>query len=68
MADLVEFFGTECPHCVDMEPLLERLKDETGVKIDRFEVWHNAKNAEMMQKFDKNFCGGVPFFFNKNAT
>jgi hypothetical protein len=51
-----------------MAPLVEKLEKEEGVKLERFEVWHNAKNAEMMQKFDKDFCGGVPFFFNKKTS
>ena len=62
--DLIEFYGTECPHCVKMEPLIERLADETGLKIKRFEVWHNEANAKMLEETDKGFCGGVPFFFN----
>ena len=65
--DLIEFFGTDCPHCVEMEPLIKQLEDEEGLKLERFEVWHNAKNAEMMQQYDKGFCGGVPFFFNKKT-
>ena len=24
-------------------------------------------NAELMQKFDKGLCGGVPFFYNKKT-
>lgn len=65
--DLIEFYGTECPHCVRMEPLVERLENETGLKIKRFEVWHNEANAQLMQSVDKGFCGGVPFFFNKKT-
>lgn len=67
MSDLIEFYGTECVHCREMEPLIMRLQKEEGLKIERLEVWHNAKNAETMQKFDKDFCGGVPFFFNKKT-
>ena len=67
MADLIEFYGTECPHCKDMEPLMERLEKETGLKIERFEVWHNSKNAKLMEQYDKGYCGGVPFFFNKKT-
>ena len=67
MGDLIEFYGTNCPHCVTMAPLIERLEKEEGVKLEKFEVWHNAKNAEMMQKYDKGLCGGVPFFFNKKT-
>ena len=66
MGDLLEFYGTNCPHCVKMAPLIERL-EEQGMKLERYEVWHNAQNAEMLKKFDKGFCGGVPFFFNKKS-
>lgn len=65
--DLIEFYGTECPHCVKMEPLIQRLEDETGLKIKRFEVWHNEANAKLLEQCDKGFCGGVPFFFNKKT-
>ncbi len=47
-----------------MEPLVERLEDEAGVKVARIEVWHNDANAQRMRQYDKNYCGGVPFFFN----
>jgi thiol-disulfide isomerase/thioredoxin len=67
MGDLLEFYGTECPHCIEMEPLIKKLEKETGIKVERFEVWHNSKNANMMKEFDKGFCGGVPFFFNKKT-
>jgi hypothetical protein len=50
-----------------MEPSIERLEEETGLKIEKIEVWHNAKNAKMMEQYDKNYCGGVPFFFNKKT-
>ena len=67
MPDLLEFYGTECPHCIKMEPLINRLEKETGLKIQRFEVWHSEANAKLMKHFDKGFCGGVPFFFNKKT-
>jgi hypothetical protein len=42
------------------------MENETGKKVKRVEVWHNAENAKTMQKFDPNGekCGGVPFFIN----
>lgn len=67
MSDLLMFTGTECTHCHEMEPLVEKLEKETGVHVDRLEVWHNAKNAELLSQYDKNFCGGIPFFFNKKT-
>ncbi len=64
---LLEFFGAECPHCHQMDPLVERLESEEGVKVARLEVWHNEANAKLMREYDKGYCGGVPFFFNKKT-
>ncbi len=65
MADeLLKFYGTECPHCHDMDPLDEKMEKELKVKLKRIEVWHNSKNAQMMENYDRGFCGGVPFYFN----
>ncbi len=50
-----------------MEPLVERLGDEIGIKIERIEVWHNEANAKRMREYDKGYCGGVPFFYNKKT-
>ncbi len=47
-----------------MEPLVERLEEEQGVRVARIEVWHSEVNAELMRRYDKNYCGGVPFFYN----
>jgi thiol-disulfide isomerase/thioredoxin len=64
---LLEFYGRECHFCREMEPLVKKLEEELGVKVKRIEVWHNAANAKLMEQFDKGFCGGVPFFFNKKT-
>jgi thiol-disulfide isomerase/thioredoxin len=61
---LIEFYGTECPHCEKMVPLIERLEKEAGVKIERFETWHNPDNAKKLSEHDDGTCGGVPFFVN----
>ncbi len=60
-SELIDFYGTECVHCKEMEPLIERLEKETGKKVKRLEVWHNEKNAQLLEKY-----GGiaVPFFYN----
>lgn len=65
--DLLEFYGTECPHCMAMMPLVDKLERETGVKVKKFEMWHNEQNAAMMEDIDQGRCGGVPFFFNKKT-
>ena len=64
---LLMFTGTECPHCHDMLPLVKRLEEETKLKVDIIEVWHNEKNAALMRKLDDGFCGGVPFFYNEKT-
>jgi|TARA_B100001964_G_C14090447_1_gene534539 thiol-disulfide isomerase/thioredoxin len=69
---LIEFYGTECVHCKEMEPIIEKVQKELGVKIARLEVWHNSENAKLLQKYDKDaegneFCGGIPFFYNEKT-
>ncbi|KAA8494023.1 hypothetical protein FVE85_3998 [Porphyridium purpureum] len=65
---LLEFYGIECDHCVDMEPVIEQLKHETGLTMRRFEVWYNDDNLRLLQRLDTNGrCGGVPFFYNKKT-
>ncbi|MBI1973838.1 thioredoxin family protein [Candidatus Micrarchaeota archaeon] len=64
---LLEFYGTECPHCITMQPLIERLEKEEGLKLTKYEVWHNAANAALLAQYDQDYCGGVPFFYNKRS-
>lgn len=62
--ELLNFYGTECVHCHEMKPLIEKLEKEEGIKIKMVEVWHNSENLRLMKSYDKGYCGGVPFFFN----
>jgi len=64
MSHLLEFYGNECPHCVRMHTLVEKLEKEEGVKVDTFEVWDNKENEKKLLEIDKDMCGGVPFFYN----
>ena len=65
MSHLINFYGLECPHCESMEPLIGELENQTGLRVDRLEIWHNKDNAAKMQECDKDGeCGGVPFFIN----
>ena len=64
MDELIEFNGTECVHCHEMDPLVQRVQKETGKTIVQLEVWHNAENDRLRQSVDKGFCGGIPFFYN----
>jgi hypothetical protein len=57
------FYGTECPHCHVMLPIVEKLNEE-GMEIEVLETWHNEENAKKLETFDTGLCGGVPFFYN----
>ena len=61
---ILEFYGQECSHCIRMKPLVKKLEEETGIKVESYEVWHNNENVKKMQEYDKGLCGGVPFFYN----
>lgn len=63
---LLEFYGAECPHCVTIAPIVDRLKKE-GYAIEQLETWHNRENAEKQKQYDKGLCGGVPFFINTDS-
>lgn len=60
---MYEFYGTECPHCMRMQPIVEKLRIE-GFSIESFETWHNEENEKKRQDCDRGYCGGVPFFYN----
>ena len=66
------FTGTECTHCKEMHSLIEQLEKELSIKIELFEVWHDAENAAFLEDIDKNldgsvFCGGIPLFYNEKT-
>ena len=61
---LQNFYGKECPHCVKMHELVDKLEKEEGVKVEKYETWHDEENAKKMAECDKGTCGGVPFFIN----
>ena len=61
---LLEFYGTECGHCLTMSPLVARLEKEFGISVTKYETWHNEANEAKRMQFDRGRCGGVPFFMN----
>ena len=60
---LLEYSGDECGPCKLMKPIVDKLNEE-GLNIQRLEVWHDAENAALMEKYDQGRCGGVPYFYN----
>lgn len=74
MNKLIMFHGQECPHCRRMMPLVAALEKETGIVIEKLEVWHNEQNADLMRSYRPVIaagCGGqlrVPTFFNTETS
>ena len=68
MNHLLEFYGTECPHCVRMHDLVVQLEKEEGIKVESLEVWDNKENEKRLLLLDKDLCGGVPFFYNTKTN
>ncbi len=65
---LIHFYGSECPHCDRVRPILDAFEKETGISVERLEVWHDKENEDFLVECDKgegdDKCGGVPFFVN----
>lgn len=66
-SSLLFFYGLECDHCERMMPLVSQLEKERGVTFTRYETWHNDENARLLESYDREFCGGVPFFYHKET-
>ena len=74
MNEQIMFWARECPHCQKMMPLVDKLEKETGIKLERLEIWHNEKNADLMRSYRSIIapkCGGqlrTPTFFNTETN
>jgi glutaredoxin len=64
---LLEFYGQECPHCERIRKTLDDVEKEIGMEVTRVEIWHDSDNEKLMEKYDKGFCGGVPFLYNTES-
>jgi len=68
---LIWFHGRECPHCRKLAPLVDQFEAETGIRLERLEVWHDEGNAKLMRSLAAVIapaCGGdlgVPAFYNE---
>lgn len=60
---LLYFYGDDCPHCEQMNKVVDRLVAE-DFPVERLEVFNNKENEVLMVSCDKKPCGGVPFLFN----
>lgn len=74
MKRMVMFYARECPHCKAMMPYVDKLEKETGVVLEKLEVWHSEKNADLMRSYRSIIapkCGGqlrTPTFLNTETN
>lgn len=64
---LIEFYGRECVHCREMEPLLQKLEKELGIRVQRIETWHSMESQRLFEKYSRGTCLSIPFFYNKKT-
>ncbi len=70
----IMFWARECPHCKNMMPYVDKLEKETDIKLERLEIWHDEKNADLMRSYRPIIapkCGGqlrTPTFFNTETN
>ena len=67
MTDLFVFIGTDCPHCVSMIPLLEKLHCEEHVTYTVYDIWANETDYRLYENITNNSCDGIPVFYNTHT-
>lgn len=59
------FYGSGCPHCAAEQKFLDSyLKDKENVKLNKYEVWYDESNQELLKKVQEklqNKASGVPY-------
>lgn len=68
-SNFIFYYGKECLYCHKMEPLIDKLEKEEGIKFTKKEVWHDLDNRISLESDnqDGSLCGGVPFMFNSDT-
>jgi glutaredoxin-related protein len=70
-AEIVLFYGQECPHCKIVEKYIEDNEITEKVTFAQAEVYHNKSNADFLAEkagkcgFDEKLIG-VPFLWEKD--
>ena len=64
------FYGTDCPHCDAMKPLIAKLAFETGIVLDERDVWKSQSHFRVYENYQNDVakedpeCVGLPFFYD----
>ena len=49
-ADIILFYGTECPHCQDVNEFIEKNQIGEKVSFAHLEIWHDKRNSETFRE------------------
>ncbi|KKP79799.1 MAG: hypothetical protein A2271_02355 [Candidatus Moranbacteria bacterium RIFOXYA12_FULL_35_19] len=69
-AEIMFFYGRECPHCKVVEKYIEENKVAEKIKFSQAEVYHNKDNSAVLKQ-KATECGiaqdsiGVPFLWTE---
>ena len=70
--NLYFFYGDGCPHCADEKVFLDYIgKNDNSIKVYKYEVWNNQKNAELLGRVGKELgldVSGVPILIIGDKT
>lgn len=70
--NLYFFYGNGCPHCAKEEKFLDKLeKEDSNIKIFRYEVWYNRDNAKILSEIGGKLnlnVSGVPLLIIGNKS
>jgi thiol-disulfide isomerase/thioredoxin len=64
------FYGTDCPHCDAMRPLIAKLAFDTEITLDERDVWTSQADFRIYENYQDSVkkkdpeCDGLPFFYD----
>ena len=74
---LIMFYGTDCPACMDMKILLDKLQKQWNINIETRDVWTGADKETNYRMFENYIemtgnigtdCDGLPFCINTETN
>lgn len=67
---LLGFGASWCNPCRRMEPLIEKLEKEEGLRLERYDVSTSTGAAEMDRWKERlgSSCAGIPFYVNTRSS
>ena len=64
----IEFYGSECPYCKDIAPIVMQVENEMGMQFYKLDLMNNTSNQQLFLTYNSSFqrdCNGsmvIPTF------